>query len=105
MNFKVILQGKPLVNHAQPHIAAQGETFIAFEIDMLSKWCEVDSICSDSDGSLSVCVGVTDRSCNIDDSQESPWTEIQFPDHKCDQWGIFMAECCRYTLLVVLTKR
>jgi len=105
MNFKVIQQGKPAVNTAPPHVTAQGENFIAFEIDMRSKWCEVDSICSDSDGMISVCIGTTDRSCNLNDSRECPWTEIQFPDHNCNEWDIFTAQCSRYTLRVVLIKR
>lgn len=105
MNFKIIQQGKPVVNPNPPCVVAQGEKFIALEIDMRSKWCEVESTCSGSDGSLSLCVGITDRSCHLDDSQEEPWTEIMFPDHNANEWDIFLAACNRYTIRVVLTKR
>lgn len=105
MNFKVATQGKPMVNPHPPRIIADSEDFIAFEIDMRSKWCEVYATGAGSDGSISLYVGTTDRSCHLDDSMELPWTEIALPDHNCDEWDIFVTECCRYTLRVVLTKR
>jgi hypothetical protein len=105
VKFEIIHQGKPVVNPSEPFIVAQGEGFVAFEIDMRSKWCELDSTCSGLDGNLSLCVGTTDRSCHLDDSQECPWTEILFPDYNCKEWDIFVAECVRYTLRVVLTKK
>lgn len=106
MKFKITQQGKPIVSPQAPFIVAQGKKFVALEIDMRSKWCEVDATSAAGiNGAIEIHIGTTDRSCFLDDSQECPWTTIQFPNHGCDEWDIFTAECCRYTLRVVLTKR
>lgn len=105
MEFKIVNQGKPRVNCAPALVVASSESIVAFEIDMHSKWCEVDATSSGPNGGLAVHVGTMDRSCHLDETKDLPWTEIEFPDYKCNEWDIFAAECCRYTLRVVLTKR
>ena len=32
-------------------------------------------------------------------------TALYFPNQKCSRWDIFMAECSRYTLRIVLQKK
>jgi hypothetical protein len=105
MRAQILMQGKPRVNlEAGIHFASYSPNFIAAEIDMHTKWCNIDMIGGSEDG-LVLGIGLTERSLHMDESAEEGSTIIEFPDHKSPEWDIFAAECNRYTLRVVFLRR
>lgn len=98
VQIKVIEQGAPVVQLAW--LVLKTKNFAAFEVDMQSKWCEVD--CSGGVDNLPmVSIGTNSRSTYLSyDGNQA--TMIGFPEFP--GWDVWVAECSRYTLRVCLQK-
>ena len=100
---KVERQGKPIVN-VQDDFVRKTKDFVVAEIDMKSKWCCVEFTSSSWDGRLALGVSTTERSLHLSDKDDDDITIIYFPNYDSRKWNIFVADCCRYTLRVVLER-
>jgi hypothetical protein len=97
---EVVRQGKPVVNADASYIMAAGEDLVAAEIDMHSKYCEVDATCG---GEL--WIGTNENSIHLKDDAAEETTAIRFPEFDPKVWDFFSMGISRYTLRVVLVRR
>lgn len=105
VEFRILNSGQPRISSIAAEVIAKGESIVALEIDMHSKYCEVGSMSVSIEDELALSVNaVRDRSVGLDLTQACEFTEICFPGYKSPDWRIFSADCCRYTLRVVLVK-
>ncbi len=92
IEIKISLQGEPVVNEGW--VKAEGENVIALEIDMETKYCEVDSLVFGGVPGIII-------AANSDESLKNP-TWIEFPEYP--EYRIWSAQIFRYTLCVCLIK-
>lgn len=107
IKIKIEEQGKPQINTANgiSIIYEDGKVILA-EIDMVSKWCEVESTFTTSDGKIGFTVQSTNRSLNLLEEYNLDTTDavIVFSD-KTTGYDIYLIQCIRYTIRIVLIKK
>jgi hypothetical protein len=102
--LRILHQGKPIINIDNVYVVKQGKEFLALEIDMHSKWCQIGSVCG-CNGDLGFVLIATNRSTNLKKDMKDTWTEVVLEGFSLENWDIFTAECCRYTLRLVIIKQ
>jgi hypothetical protein len=100
LQVEVVRQGKPVVDADASHVLAACRDLVAVEIDLKSKWCEVNAVSGDE-----VWIGTTERSINLKEDSEEDLTCIRFPEFDQKIWAFFSQELSRYTLRVVFVRR
>ena len=100
VEFKIALQGAPLVNHG----TKRDLELALVELDMRTKYCEVAFV-GDNDGTPEVGVQNSERSppsqsCLGHTPEDI--TLLAFPEYK--GWRILSAECARYTVRLVFGR-
>ncbi len=105
LSFKIIRQGSPVIKIRRFRILKQVEGILLVELDMVSKWCVIDSTFSGSDGTFGFSVSATERSTNLKKGVDpEDWTEVQIDGLPYPEWGIFSVECSGYTIRLVLNR-
>ncbi len=101
IKIKVIQQGAPIVNTGW--VVESGKNIVALYVDLKSKYCEVSSSFSGSNGDCGVSLKATERSLHLNEEVEKEdFTSIVFSDYK--GWDVFAYYLGRYTLNVCLVK-
>jgi hypothetical protein len=95
INICINSQGGPKLNEG--HIIAETDNFVAFEIDMDSKYCRI----SGYSGST-VYIEGTEYSSHLLTGLEDKFTHVSFPDYA--GWYFWIAEIARYTFRGTLIK-
>lgn len=101
LKIKITQQGAPDINYGW--IVEIGENVVALNIELKSKYCEVSSSFSGSNGECGVVLQTTKRSLYLNDKTDrEDFTTIEFPDFK--GWNVFATWLGRYTINVCLIK-
>ena len=95
----VVDPGVARVNEAS--LAHSAPNIVCIEIDMHSKYAVVVGAGGGEGEEPVVYIGDDERTIHKDTSTNAP-TAVTFPDYA--DWGVFVAECCRYTCRVVLVR-
>jgi hypothetical protein len=102
-SFKIRHQGGPLVNDNNiACVVAEGDNFVAFEIDMQTKRAIVLGSGCDEDEQPSLHLGIDENSVHFSEGERDQDTEILFKNYP--NYRVFAAEINRYTLKVCLFK-
>lgn len=102
IRIKKSMQGAPVVNNG--YVEQIGENVVAISIDLRSKYCDVISSFSSSNGSCGVLLAANERSLYLHKTKErDSFTQIEFPDFK--NWSVFAWYLGRYTLNVCLVNK
>ena len=102
MKLRITKQGAPIINLDSIAILYENEKVILAEIDMFSKNCSIGYVVFGSDGKLGFEVIETQYSLHLDESKLGEPTEVLIEDYSSKAWDIFMIECSRYTIRIVL---
>lgn len=98
--FKIVTQGAPIVNGGC--IIEQGKNIVAIEIDLKSKYCEVDYVFDDDKG-VGIAIGTTEQSIKLKKGiNRDESTQIILPDFI--GWEVFACGMNKYTVKVCLIK-
>lgn len=102
VSFTIKRHGAPIVNSV--YIREISKNIAAIEIDMKSKYCEIDYALGGSDGSCGIHITADDRSRHLNDlvNRGEP-TIIEFTDFK--GWDVFSCSSGRYTLKICLIRK
>lgn len=102
--FVVHTQGTPVVSDQEAVVVRESPEIICLVIDMDSKHCTVASFGQNEFGEPDIIVAGTERSIHPERMQttDGDFTVIAFPSLR--GWSVFVADCCRYTVSVTLTK-
>lgn len=104
--LSVVRQGAPIIHPESIFIAKQGDGFIAAEIDMQSKWCEIVSTFTSSDGSFGFNIYAPERSLHLNEEFHKDLdTQVKIDGLNCNDWEIFTIDCTRYTIRLVMIQR
>jgi len=102
VKFKIVRQGGPILNRGW--VVAAGKNVVAIEMDMRSKWCEMEAEYKTPGGAPCVSIGgANERALYLKKSREKEPTEVAFPEYK--GWDIFSAHVCRYTFCACFVRR
>jgi hypothetical protein len=102
IKLEIPVQGAPIVNYA--HVCEVGENIVAIEIDMMSKYCEVDAFVGGSVGECGIYIGTNSHSLKLNKNVvSSAPTLVEFPQF--NGWHVFSAHIGRYNVSVCLIKR
>lgn len=101
--LQITKQGKPQINIDYTNIVKSGRGFIAMEIDMKSKWCEISGVMHSSSGLIGISLRPTDRSTNLANCSDDE-TDIEIGGLN-GVWEIFCCNAARYTIYLVIIKR
>lgn len=94
-------QGAPIVNCG--FIKEASKNIVALEIDLKSKYCEVQSVSGGEGEPCSIFIVATRQSVSLNKNHKKyDPTEIEFTDFI--GWDIFTCNLTRYTLKVCLIK-
>jgi hypothetical protein len=106
IHLEIINQGAPLINIDNIHIVEYTDNFVAAEIDMHSKWCEIDSTSNGWEDQLVFDLCATDRSDGLrKDEDRDSLTEVALKNFFASEWEFFVINCRRYTVRLVLVKK
>lgn len=104
MRMEIEIQGKPRISDVGLTVRVSTPDIVAVEIDMSSKWCEVDGTYTDGDVfGIEIVAGIMSQ--HLDDTKESQVTLVKFPDMLDTDWELFTAQGGRYTIRVVFIKK
>jgi hypothetical protein len=94
-------QGAPVINAAYSII--RHKDIVTIELDMKSKYCDIDfSMWSSSDGP-GVCIVANKRSLYLKDRiRRNATTFVTFPEFK--RWSVYAWSGGRYTFCICLTR-
>lgn len=99
--YRVIRQGAPIINSG--NIIRKSKNIVLLEIDLKSKYCEVDCLFKDDEGNFGIHIGTTKHSIHLNTGvkKDEP-TVIEFSNS--NGWGIYLANISRYTLRICLIR-
>jgi hypothetical protein len=102
VDFKIKKVGAPIVNNG--YIKEVGKNVIAIELDLRSKWCDVEGFYGGNDEPCGIHIGTNIKSVSLNEnvSRFEP-TIIEFPDFV--GWDIFLTDINKYTLKICLIKK
>lgn len=96
------LQGAPILSDNQGYIVTRGKNIVAIEVDLQSKYCDIDYTISGSDGECGIGIIATKESLYLNEKRKDVCTEIYFPEFS--GWTIWASNLSRYTLYVCFIK-
>ena len=98
--MKIVQQGPVIVND-HSWLIVDTEDVKLMEVDLKSKYCEVDV----KIGDLGLGLGAGEYSCKLDENfDREGFTEVNFKD-ECDGYEIFQADISRYTLRITFVNK
>lgn len=100
--FKIETQGAVVINNG--YVRAKNKDMAALEFDMRSKYAEMILYHSDDAGRPSIMMQAGEDTLHLDTTKPRDMpTVITIQGFK--GWDVYMAECSRYTLRVVLIRK
>jgi hypothetical protein len=101
VKYHIDPQGAPVFNVAYSII--RHRDIITIEIDMESKYCEIDSTLWSSTDGPGVCIVANERSLRLKEGiDRDAMTVITFPEFK--RWHVYGWSGGRYTFCICLTR-
>ena len=102
ISIDIKIQGGPILSDIYGYIETKGKNIVAIEIDLKSKYCDVDYTIHGSDGDCGIGIVATEESLHINKKKKEVATEIYFPEF--NGWYIWATNLSRYTLYVCLVR-